>query len=39
VALVEYLEEAFHITIQAHEADEDNLGTLHDIKRLVQSKL
>jgi acyl carrier protein len=39
VALVEYLEETFNITIQAHEADEDNLGTLNDIERLVQSKL
>ena len=39
VALVEYLEETFNIRIQAHEADEDNLGTLNDIERLVQSKL
>ncbi|MGD2063367.1 MAG: acyl carrier protein [Nitrospirota bacterium] len=39
VALVEYLEETFKITIQAHEADEDSLGTLNDIERLVQSKL
>jgi acyl carrier protein len=39
VALVEYLEETFNIHIQAHEADEDNLGTLNDIERLVQSKL
>jgi len=39
VSLVEYLEETFNISIKAHEADEDNLGTLNDIERLVQSKL
>jgi acyl carrier protein len=39
VALVEHLEQTFNIRIKAHEADEDNLGTLKDIERLVQSKL
>jgi acyl carrier protein len=39
VSLVEYLEDTFKIRIEAHEADEDNLGTLNDIERLVSSKL
>lgn len=36
--LVTYIEQTFGITVQAHEADEDNLGTLRDIERLIQSK-
>lgn len=36
--LVTFIEHTFGITIQAHEADEDNLGTLRDIERLIQSK-
>jgi len=39
MALVEFLEKTFNITIDAHETDEANLGTLDDIERLVQSKL
>ena len=37
--LVAFLEEHYGITVKAHEADVDNLNTLADIARLVQSKL
>lgn len=37
--LVAFLEERFHIELQAHEASIDNLNTLNDIQNLVQSKL
>lgn len=36
--LVTFIETTFGIAIEAHEADEDNLGTLRDIERLIQSK-
>lgn len=36
--LVTFIEQTFGITVQAHEADEDNLGTLRDIERLIRSK-
>lgn len=37
--LVAFLEEHYRITVKAHEADVENLNTLADIARLVQSKL
>jgi acyl carrier protein len=37
--LVAFLEEQFQITLAAHEADVDNLNTVADIARLVESKL
>jgi len=37
--LVAFLEESSGIKIAPHEADEDNLGTINDIERFVQSKL
>lgn len=37
--LVAFLEERYGIEIAAHEADSENLNTLADIARLVQSKL
>jgi len=37
--LVTFLEESFDITVEAHEADADNLNTLDSITRLVGSKL
>lgn len=37
--LVAFLEKTFSVSIAAHEADEDNLGTLQDIEKLIQSKL
>ena len=36
--LVAFLEKEFDITIEAHEADAQNLDTLDDIARLVGSK-
>lgn len=36
--LVAFLEERFGIEIQAHEVNVDNLNTISDIARLVQSK-
>jgi acyl carrier protein len=36
--LVAYLEKEFGITVEAHEADAQNLDTLDDIARLVASK-
>ena len=36
--LVAFLEEQFGITLAAHETDVDNLNTLADITRLVESK-
>lgn len=39
VQLVAFLEEQFHIEVQAHEASVDHLNTLDDIAALVQSKL
>ena len=37
--LVSFLEQQFTITLEAHEADAANLGTLGNIATLVQSKL
>jgi acyl carrier protein len=36
--LVMYLEETFKISLEAHEADRENLDNLVDITALVQSK-
>lgn len=36
--LVTHLEESFQITIEAHEADAENLDTVADITALVKSK-
>jgi acyl carrier protein len=36
--LVAFLEKEFDITVEAHEADAQNLDTLDDIARLVASK-
>lgn len=36
--LVSFLEERYDITVEPHEADEDNLGTIDDIVRFVGSK-
>jgi len=36
--LITYLEEAFDIRVEAHEADAENLNTLADIARFVSSK-
>ncbi len=36
--LVSFLEEEFNISIDAHEADTDNLSTIESIGQLVQSK-
>ena len=36
--LVAFLEKEFDITVEAHEADAQNLDTLGDIVRLVASK-
>jgi acyl carrier protein len=37
--LVSFLEEQYGIRVEPHEADVDNLNTLADIARYVQSKL
>ena len=36
--VVSFLEESFGITVEPHETDEDNFGTISDIEKLVQSK-
>ncbi|MEX2317855.1 MAG: acyl carrier protein [Pirellulales bacterium] len=36
--LAAFLEERFHIVLQAHEMSVDHLNTVTDIVRLVQSK-
>ena len=36
--LVDFLEEQFSISIEPHEADQENLDTLATIVRLVESK-
>ena len=36
--LVAFLEEKFKITVAPHETDEEHLGTISDIVKLVQSK-
>lgn len=36
--LVTFLEERFKVTVAPHETDEEHLGTISDIVRLVQSK-
>ncbi len=36
--LVAFLEEKFKITVEANEVDVENLNTIRDICRLVQSK-
>jgi acyl carrier protein len=37
--LVSFLEKQFAITLEAHEVDAENLGTLSAIATMVQSKL
>jgi acyl carrier protein len=37
--LVAFLEDHYALTLQAHEADVENLNTLADIANLVRSKL
>jgi acyl carrier protein len=37
--LVSFLEERYGIQVEAHEADVDNLNTIADIVRYVESKL
>ena len=37
--LVAFLEERFHIQLQAHETAVDHLNTLSDIAKLVHSKM
>ncbi|HET6598281.1 MAG TPA: acyl carrier protein [Anaerolineales bacterium] len=39
IKLVAFLEERFHIQIQAHETMVDYLNTISDIAQLVSSKL
>ena len=39
IKLVVFLEERFHIKVQAHETMVDYLNTLDDIAQLVSSKL
>lgn len=36
--LVDFLEEEFNITVEPHEADQENLNTLESMARLVHSK-
>lgn len=36
--LVSFIEEHFKIVIAPHETDEEHLGTISDIVRLIQSK-
>lgn len=36
--LVNFLEERFKVTVAPHETDEEHLGTISSIARLVQSK-
>lgn len=36
--LVAFLEETFHVSIEAHEVDTENLNTLDDIAALVSAK-
>lgn len=36
--LVAFLEQRFKITVAPHETDEEHLGTIADIVRLVKSK-
>jgi acyl carrier protein len=36
--LIVFLEEQFDIEVEAHEADEEHLNTLHAISALVQAK-
>lgn len=36
--LVTFLEKTFSITVAPHESDEENLGTLNDIVRLIEEK-
>jgi acyl carrier protein len=37
--MVTFLEERFHVVIEAHEADADHLNTIEDITKLVRTKL
>jgi acyl carrier protein len=37
--LISFLEQEFDITVEAHEADSENLNTITDICNLVTSKL
>jgi acyl carrier protein len=39
IRLVEFLEERFHIQLQAHETMVDYLNTISDIAKVVHSKL
>lgn len=36
--LVAFLEEEFQVLIEPHEFDEENLGSIEDIERFIQSK-
>jgi acyl carrier protein len=36
--LVAFLEEKFKVTVAPHETDEEHIGTISDIVKLVQSK-
>lgn len=38
IKLVSFLEKEFDVTIEAHEADAENLNTIDDIATLVASK-
>ncbi|HTS55833.1 MAG TPA: acyl carrier protein [Burkholderiales bacterium] len=38
IKLVLFIEERFHVTLQAHETDVDHMNTLRDITNLVESK-
>jgi acyl carrier protein len=37
--MVAFLDERFHISIEAHEADVEHMNTVADMARLVRSKL
>lgn len=39
IKLIKFLENTFNVSIEAHEADEENLNTLADIANLVAGKL
>jgi len=38
IKLVLFIEEQFHVTLQAHETDVDHMNTLADITNLIRSK-
>ncbi len=37
--LVTFLEDTFNVSIEPHEADEENLNTLTSISKLIETKL